>query len=48
LKENIAVFQQAGVIPEEGLKDILKQVQEVDMDMVRQEMQKQETEANAQ
>ncbi|SFV61862.1 Thiosulfate sulfurtransferase, rhodanese [hydrothermal vent metagenome] len=42
LKENIVVFQQAGVIPEEGLKDIIKQVQELDMDMVRQEIQKQE------
>jgi len=48
LKENIAVFQQSGVIPEEGLKDIIKQVQELDMDMVRKEMQKQETEAPAQ
>jgi len=48
LKENIAIFQQSGVIPEEGLKDIIKQVQELDMDMVRKEMQKQESEAPAQ
>ncbi|SFV74629.1 Thioredoxin [hydrothermal vent metagenome] len=42
LKENIAVFQQAGLIPEEGLKDIIKQVEELDMDMVRQEIEKQQ------
>ncbi len=47
LKENIAVFQQAGVIPEEGLKDIIKQVQELDMDMVRKELEKQQAEGNA-
>ena len=46
LKENIAVFQQAGVIPEEGLKDIIKQVEELDMDMVRKELEKQEAEGN--
>ncbi len=47
LKENIAVFQQAGVIPEEGLKDIIKQVEELDMDMVRKELEKQQAEGNA-
>ncbi len=47
LKENIAVFQQAGVIPEEGLKDIIKQVEELDMDMVRKELEKQQAEANS-
>jgi len=48
LKENIAVFQQPGVIPEEGLKDIIKQVKELDMDMVRKELEKQQAEGNAQ
>ena len=48
LKENIGVFQQAGVIPEEGLRDILNQVKELDMDMVRKELEKQQTEGNAQ
>jgi len=42
LKENIAVFQQPGVMPEEGLKDVIKQVQELDMDMVRKEIEKQQ------
>lgn len=48
LKENIAVFQQAGVMPEEGLKDIIRQVQELDMDMVRLEIEKQQQAENAQ
>ena len=47
LKENIAVFQQPGVVPEEGLKDIIRQVQELDMDMVRKEVEKQQAEEAA-
>ena len=42
LREKIAVFQQAGVIPEEALKDIISQVQALDMDKVRQEVAKQQ------
>ena len=48
LKENIAVFQQSGVMPEEGLKDVIRQVQELDMNMVRQELEKQQQAENAQ
>ena len=48
IKENIAVFQQPGVMPEEGLKDVLRQVQELDMDMVRKEVEKQQQAENAQ
>ncbi|MEN8148137.1 MAG: thioredoxin [Campylobacterota bacterium] len=48
IKENIAVFQQPGVIPEEGIKDVLRQVQELDMDMVRKEVEKQQQAENAQ
>ena len=48
IKENIAVFQQPGAIPEEGLKDVIRQVQELDMDMVRQEVAKQQEAENAQ
>ena len=36
LKENIAVFQQPGVMPEEGLKDVIRQVQELDMQLYTQ------------
>ena len=48
IKENIAVFQQPGAIPEEGLKDVIRQVQELDMDMVRKEVEKQQQAENAQ
>ena len=44
LKENVVVFQQPGVLPEEGLKDLIRQVQELDMDKVREEMAKQQAE----
>ena len=42
LKEGIAVFSQAGVIPEEGIKDLLTQVIALDMDKVREEIAKEE------
>ncbi len=42
LRDNIALFQQPGMIPEEGLKDIIRQVQELDMDQVREEIKKQQ------
>jgi len=41
-KEQIGVFQQPGVLPEEAFLDIIKQVQELDMDKVRQEMEKEQ------
>jgi len=42
LKEGIMIFQQAGVMPEESLKDVIKQVQELDMDVVRKEIEEQQ------
>ena len=42
LRDNIALFQQPGMIPEEGLHDIIKQVQALDMDEVRKEIEKQQ------
>jgi len=42
LKEGIVVFSQAGMIPEEALKDIITQVEGLDMDMVRAEIAKEE------
>ncbi len=44
LRENIALFQQPGLIPEEGLKDIIRQVKELNMDEVRKEIAKQQAE----
>ena len=48
IKENIAVFQQPGAMPEEGLKDVIRQVLELDMEMVREEVAKQQEAENAQ
>jgi len=45
LRDNIAIFQQPGLLPEEGLKDVIRQVRELDMDMVRREMEQQSGEA---
>jgi len=42
LREKIGVFQQAGVIPEESLKDVIEQVKALDMDKVREEVEKQQ------
>jgi len=40
-------FVQAGMLPEDALKDIIKQVRELDMDMVRAEIAKQQQEQSA-
>jgi thioredoxin 1 len=45
LREKIGIFQQPGMLPEEGLKDIIRQVQELDMDKVREEVAKQQQES---
>lgn len=45
IKEKIVVFNQAGALPEEGLNDLVSQVKDLDMDMVRKEMQKSEQKA---
>ncbi len=42
LRENIAIFRQPGLLPEEGLKDVIRQVQELDMDDVRRQIAEQE------
>ncbi|SFV91129.1 Thiosulfate sulfurtransferase, rhodanese [hydrothermal vent metagenome] len=47
LREKIGIFQQPGMLPEEGLKDIIRQVQELDMDKVREEVAKQQAEQNS-
>jgi thioredoxin 1 len=47
-RDNILLFKQAGALPESALKDLIKQVKELDMDDVRkqieEEKQKQEQE----
>ncbi len=47
LKEQVVVFQEAGVLPEPAFIDIIEQVQALDMDMVRSEIAKQSAEAEA-
>ncbi len=42
MREGIIVFMQPGLIPEEGLKDLIRQVKELDMDEVRKEIEKQQ------
>ena len=46
LREQIGVFQQAGALPEEALIDIIGQVKDLDMDMVRKEVEKQQSSEN--
>lgn len=41
IKEQIVVFLQPGVLPQESLVDILKQAQALDMDQVRKEIEAQ-------
>ena len=45
LRDGIALFQQPGLIPEEGLNDIISQVKALDMDEVRKEIEKQQAQA---
>ena len=48
LKEGIVVFSQAGMLPEEALHDLLKQVKDLDMDMVRAEIAKEQAQQEQQ
>jgi len=42
IKEGIVVFNQAGMLPEDALEDIISQVKDLDMDMVREEIAKEQ------
>lgn len=42
LKEDILIFNQAGMLPEEGLADIITQVKALDMDKVRADIKAQQ------
>ena len=41
-KEQIVVFSQAGALPASGLKDLLKNAEELDMEMVRKQISEKE------
>ena len=44
LREGIVLFMQPGLLPEEALEDLIRQVKELDMDKVREEIAKQNKE----
>jgi thioredoxin 1 len=46
-RDNIMIFKQAGALPENALEDVIKQVRELDMDKVREEVEAQQAEAKA-
>ncbi len=46
LREGIGIFSQPGLLPEEALHDILKQVKELDMEMVKKEIEKQQSQGD--
>lgn len=47
MREQVGVFNQAGALPEEGLKDIIRQVKELNMEEVRKEIAAQQAEAKS-
>jgi len=42
MRDQIVVFSQAGLIPEDGLKDLISQVKALDMDEVKKEIEEQQ------
>ncbi len=44
-REKIVIFSQAGALPESALEEILSKAKELDMDMVRADIEKQQAEA---
>ena len=46
IREGVIVFSQPGMLPKEGLKDVIEQVTALDMDEVRAEIAKQEESGN--
>lgn len=44
-REKIVIFSQAGMLPENALEEILGKAKELDMDMVRADIEKQQAEA---
>jgi len=42
IKEGVIVFSQPGLLPKEALEDVIKQIKELDMDMVRKQMEQEQ------
>jgi len=45
IREGVIVFSQPGMLPEEGLKDIISQVKALDMEQVKKEVEEQAQQA---
>ena len=46
-RDQIAIFSQAGMLPESGLEEVIGKVRELDMDHVRKEVAEQQVQAKA-
>ena len=46
-RDQIAIFSQAGMLPESGLEDVIAKTRELDMDQVRKEVAEQQEKAQA-
>ena len=44
-RDQIAIFSQAGMLPESALEDVIAKVRELDMDQVRKEVEEQQAKA---
>ncbi|MBT8120436.1 MAG: thioredoxin [Gammaproteobacteria bacterium] len=47
-RDQIAIFSQAGMLPESALEEVLGKTRELDMDQVRKEVEAQQAQAQAQ
>jgi thioredoxin len=47
-RDQIAIFSQAGMLPESALEEVLGKTRELDMDQVRKEVEEQQAKAQAQ
>jgi len=45
LREKIVIFSQAGMLPESALEEVIRKTKELDMDMVRAEIEEQQEQA---
>ena len=46
-REQVAIFSQAGMLPESALEELIGKARELDMDVVRKEIEQQQADANA-
>ena len=47
IREQIVIFSQAGMLPESALEDIIGKAKELDMELVRKDIEKQQAEASS-